>query len=197
MRRDIEGRMRRGLRKVIVPCARGLCPLRGHGGDQVTKFPPPTRRSIREGSEAISGQGNPTQDSDPDDTPTLDRAPTSLSANLGADAMFYAASGSSPAGGRALSGNSQSPISIGRSNSPSPRWAIVDALLTSRTHSRLPSRPSAWCESIDLRAIVCADRIVIEPIALVSSAWREALTMAATPVDPPAVLTGILTAVLA
>jgi hypothetical protein len=52
MRRDIEGRMRRGLRKGNRAMRAGVYPLRGHGGEQATKFPPPTRRSTREGSEA-------------------------------------------------------------------------------------------------------------------------------------------------
>jgi hypothetical protein len=75
------------------------------------------------------------------------------------------------------------------------------ALLTSRTHSCLPSRPSAWRERIDLDAIACFDRVIEKSVAHVSSAWRKALTVAATPVNPqialPVVSTNILTAVLA
>jgi hypothetical protein len=75
------------------------------------------------------------------------------------------------------------------------------ALLTSRTHPCLPSRPSAWRERIDLDAIACVDRVIKKSVAHVSSAWRKALTVAATPVNPqialPVVSTNILTAVLA
>jgi hypothetical protein len=75
------------------------------------------------------------------------------------------------------------------------------ALLTSRTHPCLPSRPSAWRERIDLDAIARVDRVIEKSVAHVSSAWRKALTVAATPVNPqiglPVVSTNILTAVLA
>jgi hypothetical protein len=74
-------------------------------------------------------------------------------------------------------------------------------LLTSRPHSRLPSWPSVWRERINLDAIACADRIIIEPIAHIGSAWRQALSVTASPVNPqialPVVLTVVLTAVLA
>ena len=72
-------------------------------------------------------------------------------------------------------------------------------LLTRSPHSGLPSRPSIRRESINLDTIAETDRVV--SIALISGARWKTLTVAAAPINPwidlPAVLTAILTTVLA
>jgi hypothetical protein len=102
MRRDIEGRTRRGLRKGNRAMRAGALPTAWPWPRSGDEIPSADKAEHQGGIGSESEQGIQRRTPTPNFTPILDRAPTSLSANLGADAMFYAASGSSPAGGRSL-----------------------------------------------------------------------------------------------